>query len=83
MTVRFCVQVGASVLGDRAFVCVVAWLGLDRHSVQFVVNPVVGGVGFTLALLVFWSRLYLTRHDLRETLVGAFRGLLGGLVTPW
>ena len=42
-----------------------------------------GAVGFTLALLVFWSRLYLRRHDLRETLVGAFLGLLGGLVTAW
>jgi hypothetical protein len=39
--------------------------------------------GFTLALLVFWSRLYLRRYDLRETLVGTFLGLLGGLVTAW
>ena len=63
---------------------------IDHHSdspsvwlailVQFVVNPV---VGFTLALLFFWSRLYLRRHDLRETLVGAFLGLLGGLLTAW
>jgi hypothetical protein len=51
--------------------------------VQFVVNPVVGAVGSRWLLLVFWSRLYLRRHDLRETLVGAFLGLLGGLVTAW
>jgi hypothetical protein len=51
MTVRFCVQIGASVLGDRAFVLSPVW--------------------------------HLTRHDLRETLVGAFLGLLGGLVTAW
>jgi hypothetical protein len=38
---------------------------------------------FSNALVVFWSRLYLRRHDLRETLVGAFLGLLGGLVTAW
>ena len=63
----------------RLRVCVVAWLVWLAISVQFVVNPVVGAVGFTLALLVFWSRLYLRRHDLRETLVGgAFLGLLGG-----
>ena len=62
----------------RPRVCVVAWLVWLAISVQFVVNPVVGAVGFTLALLVFWSRLYLRRHDLRETLVGAFLGLLGG-----
>jgi hypothetical protein len=51
--------------------------------ILFVVNPVVGTVAFGLALLVFWSRLYLKRHDLLETLVGAFLGLLGGLVTAW
>jgi hypothetical protein len=49
----------------------------------FVVNPVVGAVALAVALLVFWSRLYLKRHDLLETLVGAFLGLLGGLVTAW
>jgi hypothetical protein len=51
--------------------------------ILFVVNPVVGAAALTLALLVFWSRLYLKRHDLLETLVGAFLGLLGGLVTAW
>lgn len=51
--------------------------------ILFVVNPVVGAVAFVLALLVFWSRLYLKRHDLLETLVGAILGLLGGLVTAW
>jgi hypothetical protein len=49
--------------------------------ILFVVHPVVGAVAFALAFLVFWSRLYLGRHDLLETLVGASRGLLGGLVT--
>ena len=49
--------------------------------ILFVVNPVVGAVALAVALLVFWSRLYLKRHDLLETLVGAFLGLLGGLVT--
>jgi hypothetical protein len=51
--------------------------------ILFVVNPVAGALAFTLALLVFWSRLYLRRHDLLETLVGTFLGLLGGLVTAW
>jgi hypothetical protein len=51
--------------------------------ILFVVNPVVGAVAFALALLVFWSRLYLKRHDLLETLVGAFLGSFGGLVTAW
>jgi hypothetical protein len=51
--------------------------------ILFVVNPVAGAMAFTLALLVLWSRLYLRRHDLQETLVGAFLGLLGGLVAAW
>ena len=51
--------------------------------ILFVVNPIAGAVAFALALLVFWSRLYLKRHDLPETIVGAFLGLLGGLVTAW
>ena len=51
--------------------------------ILFGVNPVVGAVAFALAFLVFWSRLYLKRHDLLEMLVGAFLGLLGGLVTAW
>jgi membrane-associated phospholipid phosphatase len=51
--------------------------------ILFVVQPVVGAIAFALALLVFWSRLYLGRHDLLETLVGASLGLLGGLVTAW
>ena len=49
--------------------------------ILFVVQPVVGAIAFALAFLVFWSRLYLGRHDLLEMLVGASLGLLGGLVT--
>jgi len=51
--------------------------------ILFVVNPIAGAVAFALAVLVFWSRLYLKRHDLSETLVGTLLGLVGGLVTAW
>ncbi|HEU0273670.1 MAG TPA: phosphatase PAP2 family protein [Candidatus Udaeobacter sp.] len=51
--------------------------------ILFVVNPVAGAIALALALLVFWSRLYLRRHDLLEMLVGTFLGLAGGLVTAW
>ena len=51
--------------------------------ILFVVNPIVGAIAFALALLVFWSRLYLGRHDLLEMLVGTSLGLAGGLVTVW
>src|SRR5437867_245630 len=49
--------------------------------ILLVVNPVMGVIAFALAFLVFWSRLYLARLDLLETLVGASLGLLGGVVT--
>ena len=51
--------------------------------ILFVVNPVAGAIAFALASLVFWSRLYLRRHDLLEMLVGTSLGLAGGLVTVW
>jgi membrane-associated phospholipid phosphatase len=51
--------------------------------ILFVVNPVAGAIAFALALLVFWSRLYLKRHDLLEMLVGTSLGLAGGLATAW
>jgi hypothetical protein len=49
--------------------------------ILFVVHPVVGAIAFAVALLVFWSRLYLRRHDLLEMLVGTSLGLVGGVVT--
>jgi hypothetical protein len=36
-----------------------------------------------LALLVFWSRLYLQRHDLPEMLTGTLLGVVGGIATAW
>jgi len=51
--------------------------------ILFVVNPFAGAIAFVLASLVFWSRLYLKRHNLLEMLVGASLGLAGGLVTAW
>jgi hypothetical protein len=47
----------------------------------FVVQPVVGAIAFAVAVLVFWSRLYLRRHDLLEMLVGTSLGVVGGVVT--
>jgi len=67
------------------------WIKLSLHAlfafysavILFVVNPVAGAVAFALALLVFWSRLYLKRHDLSEMLVGTSLGFVGGLITTW
>jgi hypothetical protein len=65
------------------------WIKLSLHAlfafysaiILVVVDPAVGMIAFALALLVFWSRLYLRLHDLMEMLVGTSLGLLGGVVT--
>jgi len=71
----------AALINFRIKLSLHALFGFYSAVILFVVNPVVGAVASAVALLVFWSRLYLKRHDLLETLVGAFLGLLGGLVT--
>ena len=73
----------AALINFRIKLSLHALFGFYSAVILFVVNPVVGAVALAVALLVFWSRLYLKRHDLLETLVGAFLGLLGGLVTAW
>jgi len=73
----------AALINFRIKLSLHALFGFYSAVILFVVNPVVGAVASAVALLVFWSRLYLKRHDLLETLVGAFLGLLGGLVTAW
>ena len=67
------------------------WIKLSLHAlfafycaiILFRINPLVGGVAFAVALLVFWSRLYLQRHDLPEMLIGVALGVCGGVVTAW
>jgi len=71
----------AALINFRIKLSLHALFGFYSAVILFVINPVVGAVASAVALLVFWSRLYLKRHDLLETLVGAFLGLLGGLVT--
>jgi hypothetical protein len=57
-----------------AFYCVV---------ILFRVQPAFGVIALALALLVFWSRLYLQRHDVPEMLTGTLLGMAGGVVTAW
>jgi hypothetical protein len=71
----------ASVINFRIKLSLHALFAFYSAIVLFVVDPVVGAIAFAVALLVFWSRLYLRRHDLLEMLVGASLGLLGGVVT--
>ena len=82
-TVTMFLLIMAALINFRIKLSLHALFAFYSGVILFVVNPIVGAVAFALALLVFWSRLYLGRHDLLETLVGAFLGLLGGLVTAW
>jgi len=82
-TVTLFLLVIAALINFRIKLSLHALFAFYSGFILFLVNPVAGAMAFALALLVFWSRLYLKRHDLLETLVGASLGLLGGLVTAW
>ena len=82
-TITLFLLIIAALLNFRIKLSLHALFAFYSAIILFVINPVTGAVAFALALLVFWSRLYLKRHDLSETLVGAFLGLLGGLITAW
>jgi hypothetical protein len=51
--------------------------------ILFRVTTIAGAIALALALLVFWSRLYLQRHDLPEMLIGTLLGVVGGIATAW
>lgn len=82
-TVTLLLLIIAALINFRIKLSLHALFAFYSAIILFVVNPTAGAIAFTLAVLVFWSRLYLKRHDLSETLVGTFLGLLGGLVTAW
>jgi hypothetical protein len=80
-TVTLFLLIMAALINFRIKLSLHALFAFYSAVILFVVNPVAGALAFTLAFLVFWSRLYLKRHDFLEMVVGAFLGLLGGLVT--
>lgn len=51
--------------------------------ILFPIHPIPGVIALTLALLVFWSRLYLGRHDFLEMISGTALGIGGGIATAW
>jgi hypothetical protein len=67
------------------------WIKLSLHAlfafyctvILFRVQPVFGAIALALALFVFWSRLYLQRHDLPEMLAGTLLGIVSGVVAAW
>ncbi len=82
-TVTLFLLIMAALINFRIKLSLHALFAFYSAIILFVVNPVAGAIAFGLAFLVFWSRLYLRRHDLSEMLVGTSLGLVGGLITTW
>jgi hypothetical protein len=67
------------------------WSKISLHSlfasyctlILFRVNLFCGLIGLILAALVFWSRLFLSRHTMFENASGVLLGALGGIATAW
>jgi len=51
--------------------------------ILFRVNLFCGSTALILAGLVFWSRLFLSRHTIFENISGVALGAVGGIVTAW
>src|SRR4051812_15274390 len=52
-------------------------------TILFGVGLVIGSIALCLAATVFWSRLYLRRHHVRDVLLGAAMGSVGGVIAAW
>ena len=51
--------------------------------ILFRVDLFYGSVALILAALVFWSRLFLSRHTISENISGVVLGAVGGIATAW
>jgi membrane-associated phospholipid phosphatase len=52
-------------------------------TILFRIHPVCGILALILAGLVFWSRLFLSRHTLLEGVAGVGLGISGGIIAGW
>jgi hypothetical protein len=67
------------------------WSKLSLHTlfatyctvILFRVNLFCGSAALILAGLVFWSRLFLSRHTISENISGVALGAVGGIATAW
>ena len=73
----------AALLNFRIKLSLHALFAFYSSVILFRVDTMAGAIALALALLVFWSRLYLQRHDLPEMLTGTLLGLVGGITTGW
>ena len=67
------------------------WSKISLHTlfatyctvILFRVNLFCGSAALILAGLVFWSRLFLSRHTISENISGVVLGAIGGIATAW
>ena len=67
------------------------WSKISLHTlfatyctvILFRVNLFCGLAAFILTGLVFWSRLFLSRHTISENISGVALGTVGGIATAW
>jgi hypothetical protein len=67
------------------------WSKISLHTlfatyctvILFRVNLFCGSAALILAGLVFWSRLFLSRHTILENISGVGLGAVGGIATAW
>lgn len=81
--ITFALLAVAAVVNLRTKLSLHALFAFYCSVILFRINPAFGGVAFALSFALFWSRLYLQRHDLVEMLTGTLLGLGGGVVTAW
>ena len=81
--VTLALLVVAALLNFRIKLSLHALFAFYSSVILFRVTTIAGAIALALALLVFWSRLYLQRHDLPEMLIGTLLGVAGGIATAW
>lgn len=81
--VTLALLVVAALLNFRVKLSLHALFAFYSSVILFRVTTIAGAIALALALLVFWSRLYLQRHDLPEMLMGTLLGVAGGIATAW
>ena len=67
------------------------WSKISLHTlfatyctvILFRVNLFCGSAALILAALVFWSRLFLSRHTISENISGVALGTVGGIAIAW
>ena len=81
--VTFALFLVAAIANFRIKLSLHALFAFYCSAILFRINPLFGGIAFALAVILFWSRLHLQRHDLAEMLTGTLLGLGGGIVAAW